>query len=316
MNLKKIAIIGGGSFGTALAQCFSQVSKTVKVIEVNQQIVESVNKFHENKISLPNIILNKNIFFTESLENIIDVELVFLVVPTKFIRETCSKIKKLQVNVPVILCSKGFDLDKNRLLSDLLSEELNNSIFVLSGPSFAAEIARMLPVKVNIAGQDYELCRQLSEKLSSESFEIEAIEDYVGLQIAGALKNVLAIGCGILFGRNLGQNSIAKLIVQGIEDMVALSEFMSGKKDTFLKIGALGDIILTCTSTQSRNMSFGKFLADGGTLSNWKGSLVEGIFTAKFFENKNDLLLHTFKKIHDVIYGKVSVDEFLENIFK
>ena len=239
------------------------------------------------------------------------------VVPTKFIREILGEIKRLQIASPVIVCSKGFDLEKNQLHSDLLSEELNNPVFVLSGPSFATEIAKSLPAKVNIAGQDYDLCQKLAEKLTADPFKVEAIKDYIGLQIAGALKNILAIGCGILHGRNLGQSAAARLIVQGIEEMIILSEFMSGEKDTFLKTGALGDIILTCTSTQSRNMSFGRFIADEGKLSNWTGSLVEGAYAAKFFSRQNDKIppLNAFKKIHDVIYEEISVDEFLKTVF-
>lgn len=315
MSLKKIVVIGGGSFGTALAQCFSKVSASVDVIEVNPQILKSVAELRENKVSLPNIKLNKNIFFSDSFEKIIEAELIFLVVPTRFIPDVCAKIKKSHVKTPVVLCSKGLDLNKNQLLSELLSTELDNPIFVLSGPSFAKEIAQGLPAKVNIAGKDFELCQKLAKNLSFGSFKIEAIEDLNGLQIAGALKNVLAIGCGILHGKNLGQSAMVRLIIQGIGEMITLSQSKTGKENTFVKIGALGDIILTCTNLQSRNMSFGKFIAEGGSISAWKGGLAEGIFTAKIFANQRSPSMDTFKKIHDVIYNKISVSEFLQTIF-
>lgn len=311
--MKKIGIIGGGCYGTALAECFSRISEEVVVVEKNSKIVSSVNENHENMVSLPGIPLNPKLIYSCDESLLLDAEIIFLAVPANFMKSACECVK--DSSVPVVLCSKGFDLENKRLLSDMIEKNLSNEVFVLSGPSFAGEIARNLPAKVNLAGKNFEKCVELSEKLSSKSFKIEPIGDIVGLQVAGALKNVLAIGCGILHGKNLGQSAISRFIVEGIQEMSQIAEFLGGKKETFSKVGALGDIILTCTSLQSRNMTFGKFLADGGSLKIWNGALAEGIFAAKFIPH-----LHCsskiFSKTYQVIYGQITIEEFLSAAFE
>ncbi len=311
--LKKVGIIGGGCYGTALAECFSKVSEEVVVVEKNSQIVESVNQNHENLISLPGIILANNITYASDDDHLYDAQIIFLAVPTKFVKKACEYVKNPAV--PVVLCSKGFDLENKRLLSDLAEDHLSNEVFVLSGPSFAAEISRNLPAKVNLAGKDFKKSIELSENLSSKNFKIEPIEDMIGLQIAGSLKNVLAIGCGVLHGKNLGHSAVVRFMVEGIQEMTKIAESFGGCAKTFTKIGALGDVILTCSSLQSRNMSFGKFLADGGTLQTWSGALVEGVFAAKFIP---DLRCSTkiFIKIYQVIHGLIRVEEFVESVFE
>ena len=315
MNFNKIGIIGGGCFGTALANCFSTVSQNVRIIEKNQRISEYINMKHENSISLPGIPLSQNITCSSSFSDIYDAEVIIVSVPAGCIKSICSELRK--TSVPIIVASKGFDIEGRQLISDLLARELENSLAILAGPSFAAEIARHMPAIVNIAGKDFELCKDLASDLSSDNFKIEAITDFVGLQISGALKNVLAIGCGILYGRNFGQSTLASFIVRGIEEMILIAELLGGCRDTFTKAGALGDIILTCNSLQSRNMSFGKFLADGGNLDTWTGNLVEGTFAAQMVPHfAATLELDIFSGLYEVIYKKTSIDTFLTKIFK
>lgn len=313
MALKKIGIVGGGCYGTALAECFSRVSEKVVVVEKNSQIVDSVNRNHENSVSLPKVVLAENIVYTDDESCLRDSEVIFLAVPANFVKQTCEYVK--DPAIPVVLCSKGFDLENKRLLSDSVEGYLSNEIFLLSGPSFAAEISVNLPAKVNLAGKNFEKCSELSKKLSSKNFKIEPIEDIIGLQVAGALKNVLAIGCGILHGKNLGQSAAARFMVEGIQEMTKIAESFRGCAETFTKVGALGDVILTCSSLQSRNMSFGKFLADGGSLQAWNGPLAEGVFSAKFVPNLS-CSTKIFMKIYQVIYGLISVEEFIESVFE
>lgn len=311
--MEKIGIIGGGCYGTALAECFSRVVKDIWVLERNSNIIQSVNQNHINSVSLPSTPLSKNITYTDDIANFEGAELLFIVIPTSLISYICNQIKDF--TVPVILCSKGFDIENGRLLSDLLEDQLSNEIFVLSGPSFAAEIAKNLPAKVNLAGKNQQKCTEIAQALSSRNFKIEPISDMISLQIAGALKNVLAIGCGILCGKNLGQSASAQFIVKGIHEMIEIAESLGGSADTFSKVGALGDIILTCNSLQSRNMSFGKFLAKEGSLKIWNGPLAEGILAAKFIPalRRPGKL---FYKIYQVIYEQISIDEFLESVFE
>ena len=313
MALKKIGIVGGGCYGTALAECFSRISETVVVVEKNSQIVDSVNRNHENSVSLPKVVLAENIVYTDDESSLSDSEVIFLAVPANFVKQTCEYVKDSAI--PLVLCSKGFDLENKRLLSDSVEGYLSNEIFVLSGPSFAAEISVNLPAKVNLAGKNFAKCVELSKELSSKNFKIEPIKDVIGLQVAGALKNVLAIGCGILLGKNLGQSAAARFMVEGIQEMTKIAESFGGRAETFTKVGALGDVILTCSSLQSRNMSFGKFLADGGSLQVWNGPLAEGVFSAKFIPNLS-CSTKIFMKIYQVIYGLISVEEFIESVFE
>ena len=311
--MRKIGIVGGGCYGTALAECFSRVSEKVVVVEKNSQIVDSVNQNHENSVSLPGVVLSENIVYTDDESNFDDAEVIFLAVPANFVKQACECVPNSEI--PVILCSKGFALESKGLLSDLVAGLLSNEIFVLSGPSFAAEISRNLPAKVNLAGKNFAKCSELSEKLSSKNFKVEPIEDIIGLQVAGALKNVLAIGCGILHGKNLGQGAAARFMVEGVLEMTKIAESFGGRAETFTKVGALGDVILTCSSLQSRNMSFGKFLADGGSLQMWNGALAEGVFSAKFIPNLR-CSSKIFTKIYQVIYGDITVEEFVESVFE
>jgi len=311
--LKNVGIIGGGCYGTALAQCFSKVVKKVCVVESNSEIVNSVNNDRVNNLSLPGIHLNDNIFYTQDESDLRNSDVVFIVVPANFVRSACDQVRDF--SGPIVLCSKGFDLKNRRLLSDLVAEQLSNDLFFLSGPSFAAEIARNLPAKVNLAGEDFEQCSGIARELCSDNFKIEPIPDMIGLQVAAALKNVLAIGCGVLHGKNLGQSTVAQFMVKGIQEMKQIAEFLGGHAETFDKVGALGDIILTCTSLQSRNMTFGKFLAEGGSLVTWDKALAEGIYSSKFIAD----LKYSGKvlyRIYQVIHGQISVKSFLNAVFE
>ena len=312
-DLKKIGVIGGGCYGTALAQRFSRVVDEVCVVESNSKIVSSVSRNHVNEVSLPNVHLNDNIFYTQDESDLNNSEVIFIVVPANFVESACNQIK--DSTMPVVLCSKGFDLENRRLLSDLVAEQLSNDLLFLSGPSFATEIAKGLPAKINLAGKNFKQCSSIAEKLCSDSFKVEPISDMIGLQVAAALKNVLAIGCGILYGKNLGQSAAAQFIVKGVQEMKQIAEFLGGYAETLDKVGALGDIILTCTSLQSRNMTFGKFLAEGGSLKTWDKALAEGIFSSKFIAN----LKYPGKvlyRIYQVIHGQISVESFLTAVFE
>ncbi len=311
--MKNIGIIGGGCYGTALAQCFSRVVERVCVVENSSEIVDSVNSNRANNVSLPGIHLNDNIFYTQDGANLSNSEVVFIVVPANFVGSACQQLRDF--SGPIVLCSKGFDIKNGRLLSDLVAEQLSNDLFFLSGPSFAAEIARDLPAKVNLAGENFEQCSDIAEKLCSDSFKIEPISDMIGLQVSSALKNVLAIGCGVLHGKSLGQSAVAQFMVRGIQEMKQIAELLGGNAETFDKVGALGDIILTCTSLQSRNMAFGKFLAEGGSLKTWDKALAEGIFASKFIAGLKypvKVLYNTYQVIH----GQISVEGFLNTVFE
>ena len=316
MKNESIAIIGGGCYGTALANCFSQVSKTVKIIEPNHDILKSINEFHKNLVSLPDIKLNNNILVSNSYNDIIDSQLVFIAVPAKFNSYVLDSLRKIKITVPIVICSKGFDLEKHQLLFRLFETNLKNPIAVFSGPSFAMEIATNKPAIVNIAANSLNLAKTIAEKITTNTLKVLAIDDPIGLSLVGALKNVLAICCGILSGKDLGNSAIASIISLGIEEMKNIIIINGGNPNTIYKVGAIGDIILTCKSLQSRNMSFGKHLSQGGTVYNWTGGTIEGVDALKMIPIicKN-IDANIFSNIYKFVYENISIDSFIKNIF-
>ncbi|MDR1982718.1 MAG: NAD(P)H-dependent glycerol-3-phosphate dehydrogenase [Holosporaceae bacterium] len=317
VSFNKIGIIGAGSYGTALAQCFSKMAEQVLLVSDMEIITSNINDLHMNLTVLSGVSLNMNISCTNTFSYIQDSDLIFIAVPMSAVSSVFKQIKEHQIRIPMVLCSKGFDIENGRLQSDLFEEILDNDYAILSGPSFAIEIAQGLPAEVNIASKNSKLSREIAKSLSSVMFKIEAINDHIGLQVAGALKNVLAIGCGILSGLNLGNSAIAKLIVNGLREMSELAVVLGGKKETFFELGGIGDVVLTCTSKQSRNVLFGEHLAKEGNIDNWNGRLVEGVSTANvipIFERNYNVNMKIFSEIYKVIHNKKSLFETISKI--
>ena len=300
----KIGFIGAGCYGTAIAQSVSARADKIALITDSEEIKADINNAHISKV-LGNAPLNANLSCDMDYSTIKDAEIVFITVPVGAVTTVCNLIKENEIKAPVILCSKGVDTENARLISEMVSDIIDNELFVFSGPSFASEVVRGLPFGVNLAGKNIDMVTEIAERLSSSNCIIKPIADYIGLQISGAFKNILAIGCGMKRGAKLGNNAIAKFIVEGVEEMAALAVAMGGKKETFFELGGIGDIILTCTSEQSRNGLFGAHLACGGTLDSWNGSLAEGTFAAKavpLFAEKYHIDFKVFDEIYRAIY--------------
>lgn len=301
---KKVGVIGAGCYGTAIAQCFSINSEEVLLLSDTKEITTEINEKHTNK-SLGNIRLNSRISCTNDFSSMNDCDIIFIAVPVGAVSIVCADIKRKNITAPVVLCSKGLDVENARLMSCCVEEIIENDIVIFSGPSFAHEIASGLPFGVNVASKNMSVANEISEFLSNKTCVIKPIDDYIGLQIAGAFKNILAIGCGIMRGLKLGNSAIAQFIVDGIGEMVDAASAMGGKKDTFLELGGIGDIILTCTSSQSRNVLFGEYIANGGTIGNWTGNLAEGAYAAKAIPSiaeKYNLSLKIFNDVYSSIY--------------
>ncbi|MBR1735330.1 MAG: NAD(P)H-dependent glycerol-3-phosphate dehydrogenase [Alphaproteobacteria bacterium] len=302
---KKIGFIGAGCYGTAIAQSLSSRVDYISLITDSAEIMNNINQKHVNEVLGDTVLSDTLSCFMKDYSAIKDAELIFITVPVGAVAKVCNLIKENSIKVPVILCSKGLDTENACLISEMVTNIIDNEFLVFSGPSFATEVVRGLPFGVNLASKNMKLAMDIACGLSSEICEIKPLDDYIGLQIAGAFKNILAIGCGMKRGTGLGNNFIAKFIVEGIEEMISLAKAMGGKKDTFFSLGGIGDIILTCTSEQSRNGRFGEYLANGGALSNWKGALAEGAFAAKgipVFAKKYDVRFKVFDEIYKAIY--------------
>lgn len=318
ISFERVGIIGAGSYGTAIAQCFGRRAKKVLLISNEDRATLCINESHTNPDFIPGVVLSENISCSGVFSDVSDCDIIFIVTPTAAVESVCRQLKQHEITAPTALCSKGFCNDEGKLQSTLFEEILDNDYAIFSGPSFAGEIAAGLPAAVNIASKNGELSGRIAENLSSENFKIEPIGDYIGLQTAGALKNVLAIACGIFFGLKLGNSAVARLITEGLNETARLSVALGGQKDTIFALGGVGDTILTCTCRQSRNMMFGEHLAAGGTVENRNGPLAEGVFAVKsipILEQRCNIRLKIFSEIYKIICDRKNVNEAVADFF-
>jgi glycerol-3-phosphate dehydrogenase (NAD(P)+) len=248
-------------------------------------VVDSINSRHRNGAFLPSVELSSAIRATSNLSESTDVDFVFLAAPAQFMRSVCeSAVDFWSTGVPAIICSKGIEQESCALMSEVVSEVLpGKPIAVLSGPTFAMEVAENLPTAVTLACEDEILAKVLMEILNSRFFRIYRSRDVIGAQIGGAVKNVLAIACGIVEGRKLGNNSRAAIISRGLAEVTRLGVSKGAQAETLYGLSGLGDLTLTCNSTQSRNFSLGVALGQGELLSDIisaRNAVTEGVFTA------------------------------------
>lgn len=297
----KVGFIGVGSYGTALAQSFCHNGVEVVMVSDSEKVSQEINEHHTHSVALPNVQLSEKIQCSTDYDSLMEVDVIFVTVPAKAAVDVCIKAQKF--HKPFVLCSKGLEPNTGKLLTNVISAKIDNELSIWSGPSFAIEIAQGLNAAVNLAGKNKKLTHELAQKLSSEQLIVKDIDDYIGLQIMSALKNVLAVGCGMSI--KLGCNEVAKFVTQGIQEIVLLAEKMHGKTETFFEFGGIGDIFLTCTSKKSRNVLFGEFLAKHGCAQNWDGPLAEGALTVKWIpilEEEYQISLPILHKIYTATY--------------
>jgi len=280
-----IGIVGGGAWGTALATVARRAGRTVLLWAREPEVVEAVNAHHENRLFLPGIVLPAEIKATGNLADLVRCDLLLLAVPAQHTRTMAQEAAKaLGGRVPVIICAKGIEQSSAKLLSEIVSEELpEHPLAVLSGPSFAGEVARDLPAALTLAAKDKVLGERIVASIGTRHFRLYLTDDVTGAQVGGAVKNVLAVACGIAMGCKLGENARAALITRGLAEMMRLGAAMGARAETLMGLSGLGDLVLTCSSLQSRNMSLGAALAEGTILSDIlarRTGVTEGVFTA------------------------------------
>jgi glycerol-3-phosphate dehydrogenase (NAD(P)+) len=284
--VRRLAIIGGGAWGTALAMVARRAGSLPKLWARDPGIVATINQSHQNPLFLPGVMLDPAITATTDMAFATEgAEAALLVVPSQFLRGVIAVLAShLRRALPVLLCVKGIETSSLKMMSEVAAEILPASpSAVLSGPTFAAEVARELPTAVTIASGDASLGLAFIEALGSSRFRPYLSPDPVGAEIGGAVKNVLAIACGIVVGRDLGDNARASLITRGLAEMIRLGVAKGGRAETFRGLSGLGDLVLTCSSAQSRNYGLGLALGRGRDLETTLAgsrSVVEGVATA------------------------------------
>ena len=285
MQFKTAGVIGAGAWGTALAQVVARAGLDVRLQAREPEVIESIRDRRVNEAFLPGITLDDRISVTADLADLGSCDVILAVPPAQHMRSTLTAFAAHhRPGVPVILCSKGIERGSLKLMTDVLAETLPQApAAVLSGPSFAGEVARGLPSAVTLACVDAALGEELMWTLSAPGFRPYLATDLIGAEVGGAIKNVLAIACGMAEGRGLGRSAHAALITRGFAEMTRMGVALGGEAETVAGLCGLGDLVLTCSSPQSRNMSLGLALGQGQTVEQalaGKRSVAEGYESA------------------------------------
>ncbi len=283
--MTKAGVIGGGAWGTALAQVFARAGSETTLWAREPDVVASINTSHENTSFLPGVDLDAAIRATGEFADLADSDLILAVAPAQHLRATLTALAPhVRHGLPILLCAKGIEQGSLKLMTEVLAETVPQARpAVLSGPSFAREVARGLPTAVTLACADPGCAEDLAETIATPTFRPYFATDMIGAEAGGAVKNVLAIACGIVEGRVLGRSAHAALITRGFSELTRLAVALGGQAETVAGLCGLGDLVLTCSSPQSRNMSVGLALGRGQSLADAladKLSVAEGVASA------------------------------------
>ena len=313
----KLGVVGGGAWGTALAQVAAAGNRETLLWALEPEVVESVNGRHENSIYLAGVPLGESIRATSDLAELQTCDAWLVVTPAQHTRSVLKQASDCPR--PLILCSKGIEEQSGLLLHEVARESCPDAqIAVLSGPTFAHEVAKGLPTAVTLAAEDLALAEQLRDRLAQPAFRIYVSDDVAGAEIGGAVKNVLAIACGVVEGRGLGQNARAALIGRGFAEMTRFGLALGAKRETLAGLSGLGDLVLTCSSTSSRNYSLGKGLGQGRSAAELladRKTVAEGAFTAPVLARlakENSIDMPIVDAVDALIAGRATVDQVLD----
>jgi glycerol-3-phosphate dehydrogenase (NAD(P)+) len=283
--MRTAGVIGGGAWGTALALVCARAGLSTTLWAREPEVVRAINEARENTVFLPGVKLDAPVTATGDFADLGEADLILNVTPAQHLRGSLTAFAPhARAGVPMLLCAKGVEQGSLKLMTEVLAEALPAAApAVLSGPSFAGEVARGLPTAVTLACPDEALGRALAEAIATPTFRPYLATDMIGAEIGGSVKNVLAIACGIVEGRGLGRSAHAALITRGFAEMTRVAVALGGEAETVAGLCGLGDLVLTCSSPQSRNMSVGLALGAGQTLEQalaGKVSVAEGVASA------------------------------------
>ncbi len=309
MNL---TFLGSGSFGTALAVIYSKYNFDIKMYDRNADVVEGINKDRRNIKYLTNISIPEKVFATNNIDEAIkDADIVFFSVPSQAIRPLSKTINgKLKEGCIVICLAKGIEASTNKRLSEVLEEEFpKNPIVVLSGPSHAEEVAMMQPTALVSTSKDMEAARLIRDKLSNDVIRIYTNPDIIGVEIGGAMKNIIALSIGVINGMGYGDNSSAAIITRSLNDLIKMGVALGGRLETFFGLTGIGDLIVTCLSSHSRNRRCGLLIGQGMKLDEAIekiGMVVEGVTACKIFYNiskEKKIEVPIIEAIYEVLFN-------------
>ncbi len=323
---RKAAVLGGGSWGTALACQLARTGHDVTLWAMEPEVVEGINERHANPFFLRDMELPDRITATIDMSAAVrDADLCLVVIPAQFVRGRMIEVRDdLPRGIPIVICSKGIEQGSLCTMHEVLTEELpgkhHRGICVLSGPSFALEVARNRPTNVTVAGKDPAVAGSVQEAVSSKHFRVYTSDDMVGVELGGALKNVVAIAAGAASGLGLGYNSTAGLITRGLAEIARLALAMGGKPETMMGLAGVGDLILTCTGTLSRNRMVGEELAKGRTWPEIRDDMrmvAEGVATSVSvveLARRHGVDMPIAEEVYRVLHEDKSVADAMETL--
>lgn len=314
--MKKISIIGSGSWGVALAIHLAKLGNKVKIWSFEEEEANLINKEKKCKF-LPEAIVPEGIYCTTSYEEAIQGSKYILhVTPSKFTRNTVKEYKKYVTNQTVIICTKGFEKDTLCTLDEVLKDEMPNvNLAVLSGPSHAEEVSKEIPTLMVISSENMKIAEELQDIFMSETLRVYTSEDMKGIELGGALKNIIAFCAGVAAGIGLGDNTFAALITRGMTEISKLGVALGGKKTTFYGLTGLGDLIVTCLSEHSRNRRAGMLIGQGKSLEEARkeiGMVIEGvdnIEVAYELSKKYNVEVPIINAVYDMLYNGLEPKE-------
>ncbi|HXD45704.1 MAG TPA: NAD(P)H-dependent glycerol-3-phosphate dehydrogenase [Pseudolabrys sp.] len=313
MSIDRIGVIGGGAWGTALAQTAARAGRRVTLWEYDAGNAAHLAGKRESKF-LPGVKLNGTIAVTVDLADVARNDAILLVVPAQAMRATLTALSPvIAAGTPLIACAKGIERGTHKFMTEIVAECAPNALpAILSGPSFAADVARGMPTAVTIAAADAAVAEALAHAMNTGAFRPYHSTDVRGVELGGATKNVLAIAAGIVSGRGLGASALAAMTTRGFAELVRFGRACGARTETMMGLSGLGDLILTCGTPQSRNFSYGVALGKGEAPS---GKLAEGAFTAPVLlemARATGVDMPISEAVAAVLAGAVTVDEAIE----
>ena len=321
-SIGSIGVIGGGAWGTALAEAACMAGSKTLLWARDPSVVDEINTRHTNTAYLPGLSLNARLAATGNLARMAEVDAILLATPAQ--TQRCMALALAPYIVarkPVVICSKGIEQATGKLMTDVLAEALPDcSVAVLSGPGFAEDVVRGLPTALTLACGDEELGKALVAAIGCRHFRLYWTGDTTGVAFGGAMKNVQAIAAGIVVGRDLGASAHAALVTRGFAEMRRLGAAFGANPDTLVGLSGLGDLLLTCGSPQSRNMRLGRLLGQGRSLNEALAELrstAEGVYTAAAAVRSAEahgIEVPIAAAVHAIIEGELTVEAAIEGL--
>eukprot|EP01134_Creolimax_fragrantissima_P001004 CFRG1004T1 len=327
MTIKRASVLGGGAFGTAMAQLLARKGIETRVWMRNEDLVKTINTTHVNDVYLRDFTLSENVIASTSVKHVLEegTGIVLICIPTPFFRSfLLANMEMFPTGVPIVCCNKGIEKDSFDTPYEIALDELPGKfgkwLGCLAGPSFAQEVVMNLPTNVTVAAGTIEVANSIQTIISDRAFRAYSTTDVLGCELAGAIKNVLAIACGAAEGGQLGRGARAAIITRGLTEVGRLIVAKGGDSKTLLSLAGVGDLVLTCNSAMSRNFTVGLRMARGETLDEIKAStksVAEGVFTTWSIHQmckSHKLDMPICEGVYQVLYNDVSFKDALNQL--